>query len=177
MWFCAALCAIPITGLSEAFVWIQLPEWESYANRTTDLLDTCSEDGENLRSHSTKIPETCLQQVENLWTPGEPLTETTVCAPSSHSKFAQYLSIPLVLQLSSCFFFATPMLIMTIVYSRIAMRLRRSNLSGLLAQSECTGSARYTGKHTVQEQMAINSRKGITRMLGKLVLSANGISS
>ncbi|KAF6777119.1 hypothetical protein AHF37_03013 [Paragonimus kellicotti] len=171
MWFCAALCAIPITGLSEAFVWMQLPDWESYANRTTNPLDTCSDDGESLISYSTEIPETCLQQVDDLWTPGEPLTDTTVCAPSSHSKFAQYLSIPLVLQLSSCFFFATPMLIMTVVYSRIALRLRRSNLSSLLAQNECTSSARYTGKYTVQEQMVINSRKGITRMLVVVVVA------
>lgn len=55
--------------------------------------------------------------------------------------------------------------IMIALYSRIAITLRRSNLTALMAQR--SADSKREGNYTVQEQAIINTRKGITRMLGK----------
>ncbi|KER32345.1 hypothetical protein T265_01572 [Opisthorchis viverrini] len=73
------------------------------------------------------------------------------------------MSIQVVFLMSTALFFVTPMFVITIMYSRIAIQIRRSNFIQLLAQS--TNNASEPVKFTTQGQTAARNRKGITRML------------
>ncbi|THD25714.1 Neuropeptides capa receptor [Fasciola hepatica] len=182
-WSFAALCATPISGLTEAFVSVKLPEWFTYVNASQKPLCRSEQEAAQRNKYAVQTrleelgdEEECIipmtEKCENFtlyWINEMPLYESTVCAPSPNAPWASVLSHRVVLQLSTIIFFLVPMGIMIVLYSRIAVTLRRSNLTALLAQR--SDDSKRDCNYTVQEQAAINMRKGITRMLVAIVVS------
>ncbi|VDP59596.1 unnamed protein product [Schistosoma curassoni] len=160
VWIIGSCCAIVIAGLSKVFYAVNLPTIDAFIN------NTCTD-----HYHTTVIqfyltPD-CLLNSE-MWTPGEALPDSAVCAPSNDSKWAAYLSIPVVLQLWTFLFFFTPMVIMSVLYGLMAIQLSHSNL-GLRAQSKSKhGKGKSSSCSISKTRSSGNCRRGIVRMLGFL---------
>ncbi|GAA49185.1 neuropeptides capa receptor [Clonorchis sinensis] len=168
IWLVAAMSAIPVVGLSEAFPYVHLPSWQVYTRQFNDTICpqiVVNDSGLCLLT----TPDACLVQIDSFWIEGRAAEESYVCAPSEHSIWAQYMSIQVVFLMSTALFFVTPMFVITIMYSRIAIQIRRSNFVQILAQS--TTNASEPVKFTTQGQTAARNRKGITRMLVAVIVA------
>ncbi|CAH8645563.1 unnamed protein product [Schistosoma bovis] len=163
VWIIGSCCAIVIAGLSKVFYAVNLPTIDAFIN------NTCTD-----HYHTTVIqfyltPD-CLLNSE-MWTPGEALPDSAVCAPSNDSKWAAYLSIPVVLQLWTFLFFFTPMVIMSVLYGLMAIQLSHSNL-GLRAQSKSKhGKGKSSSCSISKTRSSGNCRRGIVRMLVAVVVA------
>lgn len=95
-WVFAALCATPISGLTEAFISVKLPEWIIYVNASQKpLCTTFQEPGQREKyARQTRLAEVedtdeCIISMTekcgnftHYWVNEMPLEESTVCAPS-----------------------------------------------------------------------------------------------